>query len=82
MTCKPGILLVGSFLSALTGTRSVGEELALHLSQRGWKICQASAQPNRILRLLDMLLSVFLYRRVYQVAYLEVYSGLAFLLAD
>jgi len=82
MIRRPGILLVGSFLSDLTGTRSVGEELSLHLSQRGWKTFQTSSQPKRVLRLLDMLLSVFVNRHDYQLAYVEVYSGLAFLWAE
>lgn len=79
---KPGILLVGNFLSLHTGTRSVGEELSLRLSATGWKTIEISHQPSRIFRLVDMLVSAVFYKKEYQVAYVEVYSGLAFIWAE
>jgi glycosyltransferase involved in cell wall biosynthesis len=79
---KSGILLVGNFLSSHTGTRSVGEELSLRLSAIGWKTIETSHQPGRTFRLVDMLSSVIVHRKKYQIAYVEVYSGLAFFWAE
>lgn len=73
---------MGSFLSAHTGARSVGEDLALRFAQKGWKTIETSHQPNRALRLSDMLFSAFVHRNIYQAAYVEVYSGMAFLWAE
>lgn len=79
---KQSILLVGNFLSARVGTRSVGEELSMRLAQKGWKTVETSSQLNRILRLLDMLFVTLTRKNQYQIAYVEVYSGMAFLWAD
>jgi glycosyltransferase involved in cell wall biosynthesis len=78
----PGILFVGSFLAAQAGTNTVGTELSSRLSARGWTTLETSRQVNRVFRLLDMLTSAILHRREYQAAYIEVYSGLAFLWAE
>jgi glycosyltransferase involved in cell wall biosynthesis len=79
---KPGILLVGSFLSSLVITRSVCEELSERLSARGWNTIETSHKSGRLMRLIDMLFSTILHRKKYQVAYVEVYSGTAFLWAE
>ncbi len=79
---KPGVLLVGNFLSSYIGTRSMGEELSLHLSKRGWRVIETSRQRQRFFRLVDMLASVISYRKKYQISYIEVYSGLAFFWAE
>lgn len=79
---KNSVLLVGSFLSAHTGARSVGEELAGRLEQNDWQVIQTSHQPSRLVRLLDMLSTAYRKRHGYQVAYVEVYSGMAFLWAE
>lgn len=79
---KSGVLLIGNFLSSHTGTRSVCEELSLRLSERGWKTIESSHQLGRIFRLVEMLSSVIVYRKEYQVACVDVYSGLAFFWAE
>jgi glycosyltransferase involved in cell wall biosynthesis len=76
------ILLVGNFLSSAVGTRSVCEELSLRLAAHGWKAIETSHKTGRFLRLADMVSSVITRRKEYQVAYVEVYSGLAFLWAE
>lgn len=76
------ILLVGNFLSRSTGTRSVCEELSQRLSANGWKTIETSHRISRIARLADMLFTILFYWRKYQVAYVEVYSGPAFLWAE
>lgn len=79
---KLGILLVGNFLSSHTDTRSVGEELSLRLFAKGWKTIETPHQATRLYRLVDMLFSVIFHRKEYQIAYVEVYSGAAFLWAE
>jgi len=77
-----GILFVGSFLPTNVGTRSVGEEIAIRLAQKGWNTFLTSRQSWRVLRLLEMLFSTYQNRHNYQIAYVEVYSGLAFIWAE
>jgi glycosyltransferase involved in cell wall biosynthesis len=79
---RPGILLVGNFLSASTGTRGVCEDLAAALSIAGWSVLTTSSHRRRFPRLIDFLLTVWLKRKRYSVAQVDVYSGLAFLWAE
>ena len=74
--------MVGNFLSFHRGTRSVGEQLSSHLSVNHWKTIETSHHSGRIFRLMDMLATVIMHRKQYQVAYVEVYSGLAFYWAE
>ncbi|MBP6179972.1 MAG: glycosyltransferase family 4 protein [Anaerolineales bacterium] len=76
------ILLVGNFLSRATGTRSVCEELSQRLAANGWETIETSHHVSRIARLIDMLFTILFYSRRYRVAYVEVYSGPAFLWAE
>jgi glycosyltransferase involved in cell wall biosynthesis len=76
------ILLVGNFLSASSGTRSVCEDLADRLPAIGWSVHTTSSKPGRLLRLLDMISTVWRLRRRYAVAQVDVYSGLAFIWAE
>jgi glycosyltransferase involved in cell wall biosynthesis len=79
---KPSILLVGNFLSSIGGNRTMAEELALHLGGEGYSLVTTSKVGYRLLRLLDMLVTVFFQQKNYQIAYVEVYSGTAFLWAE
>jgi L-malate glycosyltransferase len=79
---QPGVLLVGNFLSASTCTRSVGEELAARLADRGYAVRTTSGRRMRVCRLLDMVATVLRYRACYKVAQVDVYSGAAFLYAE
>lgn len=76
------ILVLGNFFSGTMGTRSVGEDLTSMLEANGWSVKTASSRRGRVVRLLDMLISIWRWRREYAVVYLEVYSGLAFLWAE
>ncbi len=76
------ILLVGNFLSASVGIRCVCEELAIRLVNAGWQVYTTSHQPNRILRLFDMLFTTWKNRDNYVIAQVDVYSGLAFIWAE
>lgn len=79
---KRSVLLVGNFLSSTVGTRSVCEDLAVQLTQRGWSVVNTSDKPNRIARVVDMISTVWNKRRDYTVAQVDVYSGMAFVWAE
>jgi len=79
---RPGVLLIGNFLSASTGTRGVCEDLAAALKIAGWPVLSTSYRVSRFARLIDFLLTVLLQRNHYRVAQVDVYSGLAFLWAE
>ncbi len=77
-----GILLVGNFLSTKNANRTTVEELADHLQAAGYVILRTSSVQPRLARLLDMLWTAFSQRDYYTFAYVEVYSGLAFVWAE
>lgn len=79
---RPGLLLVGNFLSGSFGTRGVCEDLAVALKTAGWQVLTTSSRPNRFARLLDFLLTVWWQRHQYNLAHVDVYSGLAFVWAE
>lgn len=79
---KPPVLLIGNFLSSANGSRSVAEEVSLRLRGAGWSVLTASNKPGRVHRLADMLQAVYRHRNEYEVAQVEVYSGLAFIWAE
>ncbi|MFC1878370.1 glycosyltransferase family 4 protein [Chloroflexota bacterium] len=79
---KPGLLLVGSFLSRTLGVRSVSEDLAQQLTTSGYPVWLTSQRTSRFARLLDMLISIWRHRRQYDLALVEVFSGLAFVWAE
>src|SRR5690554_5768351 len=76
------ILIVGNFLSAKGGSRGVCEELALRLPECDWAVGTTSSRPNRLMRLADMLWTVWYTRKQYDVAQVDVYSGPSFLWAE
>lgn len=76
------VLLIGNFLSSSTGIRSVCEDLAEHLSEKGWQIISTSNKQKRLPRLFDMINTAWTFRRKYSVALIDVYSGSAFLWAE
>ena len=80
---KLGVLLVGNFLSGSVGTRGACEELALHLGELDrLRVLTTSDKPQRILRLVDMLATIWRRRSEFQVAQVDVYSGPAFRWAE
>lgn len=76
------VLLIGNFLSAEGGNRAVCEELAERLARAGWRVTCTSHVRNRLLRLGDMLRTVFMERSDYAVAQVDVFSGPSFLWAE
>jgi len=79
---QAGVLLVGNFLSGSIGTRGVCEDLAVALASAGWSVITTSSRPSRFTRLQDFLLTVWWQRHRYDVAQVDVYSGLAFFWAE
>ena len=73
-----GVLLIGNFFTGRSGTHGVGQDLAVALKTAGWSVHTTSAYPGRVARLLDFLMTVWRRRDRYDVAHVDVYSGLAF----
>lgn len=76
---RPNILLIGNFLSLTGGSRGVCEDLAPRLEAIGYRVLTASDKKARLPRLLHMVQTAWKYRQNYDVALVDVYSGLAFL---
>jgi glycosyltransferase involved in cell wall biosynthesis len=79
---KRTILIVGNFLSEKIGIRTVCEDFADLLAKAGWSVKTTSRKTNRVLRLLDMLNTVWRYRKDYNLACIDTYSGMAFFWAE
>ena len=79
---KPRVLIVGNFLSSSGWTVTVCEELAERLGGAGWEILTTSDKPARVRRLADMVATVVSRRRGYDLATVDVFSGLAFSWAE
>lgn len=78
MSERPAILIVGNFLSKISGARGVCEDLAEHLQQAGWQVCTTSNRRSRLSRLVDMLATAWRKRNEYQAVSIDTFSGLAF----
>lgn len=76
------LMMVGNFLSKQLQTRGVCEDLAVRLAERGWRVLTVSSQLNRVLRLADIVRSLYLNRHRFDIAHVDVYSGRGFLLAQ
>ncbi|MCK6577908.1 MAG: glycosyltransferase family 4 protein [Anaerolineae bacterium] len=77
------VLFLSYIASQKTGLyRLVTEELIDRLPALGWRTMGASGKQNRLLRMLDVLLTIWRLRREYQVAHVDVFSGLAFIQAE
>jgi glycosyltransferase involved in cell wall biosynthesis len=79
---KNSVLLVGNFLSSTNGNHDVCEDLATKLTALGWWVVTTSQKQHRLARLRDMVTTAWRKRDEYDVAQVDVYSGLAFLWAE
>jgi glycosyltransferase involved in cell wall biosynthesis len=79
---KKPVLFVGNFLSTSLGNRSVCEDLSIQLENSGHEVITTSNKINRVARLIDMIVTVLTKRKMYAVAHVDVFSGLAFLWAE
>ena len=78
---KLKVLFIGNHLHDSGHNVGASFEIADKLRQKGFEILYTSSKVNRILRLLDMLWTVVYRRRDYDVAQVDIFSGLAFLWA-
>lgn len=60
----------------------MGEELVIKGVARNWNIITTSKYVNRYRRLLDIVITIVQNRMLIEIAYIEVYSGLAFIWAE
>lgn len=74
------ILFIGSFLSKTRGTKGVGESLAELLEHDGIHIELVSRFENKVLRMLDVIISILFYKGLK--VHIDVFSGNAFRIAD
>ncbi len=82
-TTEPrSVLFIGNYLSRNRGTRAVTEDLSLRLESLGWRVIRASGKANKVLRMADMLITIWRRRADYDVAVVDVYSGQAFRFAE
>ena len=63
-------------------SRSVAEELGMRLAASGWTVTMRSSRRSRAGRLLDTIGTAWRRRESYDAALIEVFSGLAFVLAE
>lgn len=77
-----GILLVSNLFSVGNTYGGVGRELATRLSESGWQVTTTSAQHNRLLRPVDMLVAAWHARHHYLLAQVDLFSGPAFIWAE
>ncbi len=78
----PRLLIVGSFLPGFDLARYAGGDLAVEIIRGGGKVITTSHRRWRPLRLTDMLRTILLRRGDYDIAYVTVFSGRAFIYAE
>jgi glycosyltransferase involved in cell wall biosynthesis len=76
---KDNILFIGTFLSKIRGTKGVGESIAELLEKEGISIKLVSKQENKLLRIIDIILAIVLYKG--KKLHIDVFSGPAFSIA-
>lgn len=80
---KPRLCVAGNLLGKNRGfVTTQGQILADQLSAEEFEVISVSSRVNRVIRLLDILWTVLRRSRNLEILIIEVYSGLAFLLAD
>src|SRR5262245_28620431 len=77
----PSVLVVGTFPSA-QGALAPCQELATRLEAAGWNVLTTSKKRRRLARLADMAATAWRRRDEYDVAEVDVFSGLAFVWAE
>lgn len=75
-------MLVGNHLSDRLGAASVSEVLADQLAQAKYRVITTSTYLNKLIRLVDMILTAWRRRQEYDVAIVDTYNYRAFLWAE
>lgn len=73
------ILLIGNHFSNPKDNVNIWKDLVDHLRIAGHSVLTTSGNRNKLLRLIDMLTTIYRERKNYQFAEVDVFSGLAFL---
>ncbi len=79
---RKAVLLVGIDVPPTRGGRGVGVELAHQLRATGWQVSTTSSRSGRLGRMADMLATAWRSRSRYDVAQIDVFSGLSFTWAE
>ncbi|HEX7580588.1 MAG TPA: glycosyltransferase family 4 protein [Thermoanaerobaculia bacterium] len=79
---RGALLFVGSMLPQSVGVKSQDQEVARRLASAGWRVLTVSHRLSRLGRVVDILLSIWKWRRRYDAACISVFSGLAFRWAE
>ncbi len=74
--------MIGNYLVSPRHNKNVWQALAERLPSTGWDVQVTSTQESKILRLLDMLTTIVIKRREYDLAQIDVFSGKAFFFAE
>lgn len=70
--------MIGNYLPQPKYNKNIWQFLSENLTAKGWRVITTSSKENKILRLLDMLYTVWKHRQDYQLAEIDVFSGRAF----
>lgn len=76
------LLFIGNYFKSDRSNQNVWFEIPEHLEQLGWEKMITSQRVARLLRLIDMLWTVFSRRQSYDIALVDVFSGAAFTWAE
>lgn len=76
------LLFVGNYMPDSRGSRAVSEDVSVQLESLGWRVLLASRKRNKVLRLADMVRTVWARRTEYDIAVIDVFSGQAFRFAE
>jgi glycosyltransferase involved in cell wall biosynthesis len=76
------VLVISVFPSGPKARKSVCQDFADRLRESGWRVYTASAKTGRAARVFDMMRACWKYRGDFDAAYVEVFSGAAFLWAE
>lgn len=75
------ILLIGNHLSGHRNNLNISQDLAQHLNSARYQVNTTSNKNNKLLRLADMIYTIWHHRHEYDIAQMDVFSGQAFVWA-
>lgn len=81
-TNTPRLLILGDLVSRHTRYFGVAEDMADRLQARGYSVLRSSSRRGKLGRLLDRVYTAIARRQEYDVAYVDVFSGRAFMVAE
>lgn len=82
MEFRRPLLLVGNFFTDSNHNQPICFDFQASLESVGWRLFTTSKHKNKLVRLFDMLFTVYRYRTEYELCHVDVYSGYAFVWAE